>query len=73
MDYNARRLSPGYFFAFDCMGAYSAMHDRVPFCAFSIPPFRGQDYGIIKFQGAANTAIETMVDVLLLAPSMKHA
>ena len=32
MDYNARRLSPGYFFAFDCMGAYSAMHDRVPFC-----------------------------------------
>ena len=53
------------FFAFDCMGAYSAMHGRVLFCAFSTPPFGEQDYGVIKFQGAANTAIETMVDVLL--------
>ena len=29
-------------------------------------------YDVIKFQGATNTAIETMVDVLLLAPSMEH-
>ena len=31
------------------------------------------EFKVIKFQGAANTAIETMVDVLLLAPSMEHA
>ena len=28
--------------------------------------------GVIKFQGATNTAIETMVDVLLLCASMEH-